>query len=81
MVEVLPVFSIITLGSSDVKYKTADTITVPAARVGSEATHASGYKIMVIYNRKRYNQNRTTLFDAIRISWGINGAIIYNILQ
>nr|DAG74758.1 MAG TPA: hypothetical protein [Caudoviricetes sp.] len=30
MVEVLPVFSIITLGSSDVKYKTADTIIMPA---------------------------------------------------
>ena len=28
--EVLPVFSIITLGSSDVKYKTTNTITVSA---------------------------------------------------
>ena len=44
MVEVLPVFSIITLGSSDVKYKMADTITAPVNHVESEVTHTSGCK-------------------------------------
>lgn len=31
--------------------KTANTITVPAARVGSEVTHTSGYIFSLLYNK------------------------------
>ncbi len=49
--EVLPVFSIITLGSSDVKYKTTNTITVPAVlRISIHYT-----SMALLYHLLHYN--------------------------
>ena len=65
--EVLPVFSIITLGSSDVKYKTVDTITVPAVPRISNYTHFYGLIIpSLALQHKMYSK---TFFDISSIKY------------
>ena len=63
--EVLPVFSKITLGSSDVKYKTADTITVPAVLRISIYTHFYGLIISFLYIWCKWNSK--TFFDSSQL--------------